>query len=163
MMKLNTILCPTDFSKAAAYAFEAAAAMAHDHKAHLVVVHVMQPMIVYGEMMIPPPPPEPEDAKAKIWKEFHKLEAAYPRVRDLRVETRIAEGDPAVCILEAAREVGADMIVMGTHGRTGLGRLLMGSVAEEVLRKAPCPVMTVKSGDGTLVPEAKPELVETRS
>jgi nucleotide-binding universal stress UspA family protein len=57
----------------------------------------------------------------------------------------LAEGDPAAEIIRAAQETGAELIVMGTHGRTGLQRLLMGSVAEQVLRKASCPVLTVKA------------------
>jgi nucleotide-binding universal stress UspA family protein len=61
------------------------------------------------------------------------------------VERRLEEGDPIGEILRAAAEVPCDLIVMGTHGRTGLARLLMGSVAEEVVRKAPCPVVTVKT------------------
>jgi nucleotide-binding universal stress UspA family protein len=143
MLKLESILFPTDFSKPSMYAFEAAAALARDHGARLVILHVTPPMVVYGEM-IPPPPPSPEETVSKIWEAFHNLEAADPKVRDLRVETRVEEGDPAYGILAVAKEIGAGMIVMGTHGRTGIRRLLMGSVAEEVLRKAPCPVMTVK-------------------
>jgi nucleotide-binding universal stress UspA family protein len=54
-------------------------------------------------------------------------------------------GDPAAEILRVAQAVKADLIVLGTHGRTGLGRLLMGSVAEQVVRRAPCPVVTVKA------------------
>jgi nucleotide-binding universal stress UspA family protein len=143
MLKLETILFPTDFSKPSEYAFEAAAALARDHKARLIVMHVTPPVIVYGEL-IPPPPASPEEYVAKIWEAFHKLEAAEPRVRELRVETRVEEGDPAWGILNVAKEENVSMIVMGTHGRTGLRRLVMGSVAEEVLRKATCPVMTVK-------------------
>jgi len=60
------------------------------------------------------------------------------------VEHRLEEGDTAKVILDVALEIGAGLIVMGTHGRTGLGRLLLGSVAEQVLRKAPCPVLTAK-------------------
>jgi nucleotide-binding universal stress UspA family protein len=60
------------------------------------------------------------------------------------VEHQLAEGDTAREILEVAREHGAGLIVMGTHGRTGLGRLLLGSVAEQVLRQSSCPVLTVK-------------------
>jgi nucleotide-binding universal stress UspA family protein len=60
------------------------------------------------------------------------------------VEYRVQHGDPAVEILGVAREASCDLIVMGTHGRTGLGRLLMGSVAEQVVRKAACPVLTIK-------------------
>src|SRR5205814_2627344 len=64
---------------------------------------------------------------------------------NVRAERRFEEGDAAGTILRVARELPADLIVMGTHGRTGLGRLLMGSVAEQVVRKASCPVMTVKT------------------
>jgi nucleotide-binding universal stress UspA family protein len=156
MLKLNTVLCPTDFSAAGGFAFETAAALAHDHGARLVILHVTQPMLVYGDMMVPPPEPTPEEWKEKMWETFHKLEKADPKVRELHVETRVAEGDPALWILETARDVEADMIVMGTHGRSGLTRLLMGSVAEEVLRKATCPVMTVKAGNGTLAAKAAP-------
>jgi nucleotide-binding universal stress UspA family protein len=60
------------------------------------------------------------------------------------VEHRLGQGDPATVIVNIAQDAGAGLIVMGTHGRTGLGRVLMGSVAEQVLRKAPCPVLTVK-------------------
>jgi nucleotide-binding universal stress UspA family protein len=67
--------------------------------------------------------------------------------RDLKcpVETRLERGDPASEILRTADEFGADLIVMGTHGRSGLGRLLMGSVAEAVLREAPSPVLIARS------------------
>jgi hypothetical protein len=68
-------------------------------------------------------------------------------------------GDPASAILRVTQELPADLIVMGTHGRTGLGRLLMGSVAEQVVRKAPCPVVTVK----TPLPEKKASEVPTGS
>jgi len=64
---------------------------------------------------------------------------------EVRVERQVGEGDSAVEILRAAQDLKADLIVMGTHGRTGLGRLLMGSVAEQVVRKAPCPVLTVRT------------------
>jgi nucleotide-binding universal stress UspA family protein len=69
-----------------------------------------------------------------------------PSDRETRVQHLLAEGDPATAILRAARDNHCDLIVMGTHGRTGLRRLLMGSVAEQVVRKAPCLVLTVKAG-----------------
>jgi nucleotide-binding universal stress UspA family protein len=68
--------------------------------------------------------------------------APSPRVT---IEHRLLEGSAATVITETASETGADMIVMGTHGRTGLSRLMMGSVAEEVLRRAPCPVLTIRA------------------
>jgi hypothetical protein len=65
----------------------------------------------------------------------------------MTVEYRLVEGEPVREILRAARETACDLIVTGTHGRSGLDRLLMGSVAEQLLRKAPCPVLTVKARD----------------
>src|SRR5262249_27158268 len=74
----------------------------------------------------------------------HKLHQVAIAGSDVKVEHRLVEGFAAEGILNAAKEAKADIIVMGTHGRTGFNRLLMGSVAEEVLRKATCPVLTVK-------------------
>jgi nucleotide-binding universal stress UspA family protein len=77
------------------------------------------------------------------------LEAIRERMEgpDLKcpVEARLERGDPAAEILRTADEFGAELIVMGTHGRSGIGRLLMGSVAEAVLRDAPCPVLIARS------------------
>jgi universal stress protein A len=83
----------------------------------------------------------PEMDKDRVREQLLQVQAHDPRVR---LEHRFAEGDPAAEILRATEECRCDVIVMGTHGRTGLSRLLMGSVAERVLRKAPCPVVTVK-------------------
>jgi nucleotide-binding universal stress UspA family protein len=83
---------------------------------------------------------------------FEKLKALGPIDSAVRVERVLLEGDPAAGILEKAREMPCDLIVMGTHGRTGVGRLLMGSVAEAVLRRAPCPVLTVKDPFGPMPP-----------
>jgi hypothetical protein len=76
------------------------------------------------------------------WQEFERLKLADP---SLRVQFRVAEGSPADEILRTAHGNKVDMIVLGTHGRGGLRRAIMGSVAEKVLRLAPCPVMTVNS------------------
>lgn len=144
MFTLDTILYPTDFSKPSEYAFPLACSMARDHGAKVIIMHVAPApaTMVGGEMMVPLPP---VDYKAQLWESFRKLQATEPRARELRIETRLAEGDPAYEIVAAAKEIGADLIVMGTHGRSGFGRLVLGSVAEQVLRKAPCPVLTVKS------------------
>jgi nucleotide-binding universal stress UspA family protein len=110
---------------------------------------------------------EPEEYKERLWAEFHRLEASEPGIRDLRVETKLVEGSPAKEILKAAREIKPELIVMGTHGRTGLGRLLMGSIAEKVVRKADCPVLTARtplvpeSASGTLFPQEPRALVSS--
>jgi nucleotide-binding universal stress UspA family protein len=141
MFPVKTILHPTDFSAPSISAFEMAGALARDYSARLILFHV-QPVAASPELE----PLQPRnDYKEKLWEEFRKLQESDPRIRELRVETVLREGHPAVEILRMANEIGCDLIVMGTHGRTGLGRLLMGSVAEQVVRQAICPVLTIKS------------------
>jgi nucleotide-binding universal stress UspA family protein len=112
----------------------------------LIVVHVAAPLVTpYGDMILS----EPVEVTFQELKE--KL-LGLKGPDKVPVEHRLEEGDPATEILRTARDCGCDLIVMGTHGRRGLSRLLTGSVAEQVMRKAPCPVVTVK----TPFPEASP-------
>jgi nucleotide-binding universal stress UspA family protein len=141
MMLIRTILHPTDFSEQAQHAFAAACSLARDHSARLVVLYVRAPSVVaYGELgpIVSDPIQTPADVEAS-------LAALHLPDPGVEVEYRTAEGDPAAEVVRLAGVVGANLIVMGTHGRTGLGRLLMGSVAEAVLRRAPCPVLTLKA------------------
>jgi nucleotide-binding universal stress UspA family protein len=139
MLSIRTILHPTDFSESSGPAFELACALARDYSAALVVAHVVPPTRVFAPdgIAVPFPTEEPYEARAQ-------LARVRPTVGGVEVEHRLLEGDPAEMILKLAREVRADVIVMGTHGTGGLTRLLVGSVAESVMRKAPCPVLTVK-------------------
>ncbi len=138
MLALQTILHPTDFSDRSDYAFRLACSLARDYNAHLVIVHVLAPPVIgYGEGVIPP---EPDLMRAEA---RHQL-ASLAAPSELRVERQVIEGDPVTEILQVADEVDADLIVMGTHGRTGMGRFFMGSIAEQVLRRASCPVLTLK-------------------
>jgi universal stress protein A len=134
MLSLGTILHPTDFSENSEFAFRLACALAWDYKARLVLLHVAPvPMVIYaGGAVMPDTWPNIEEAKAKL----RDLEG---HARGIRVESQVMEGDPVDMILRAAEETHSDAIVMGTHGRTALTRLLLGSVAESVIRKAPCP------------------------
>ena len=141
MKRFLTILHPTDFSKGSDVAFQYACELARDYNARLVVLHTQEPvstMIPEGGL-IPMDLPDPGDADHK---RFDAIQAAGPGVR---LEKLFREGAATATIVETAIELKADLIVMGTHGRTGLGRLVLGSVAEHVLRKAPCPVLTVKT------------------
>ena len=95
--------------------------------------------MAYGGGELPAPLPEPDSARVATM-----LEAVKPRDAALPVARRLAMGAPAAEICRIAAEEGADMIVMGTHGRTGVMRLLMGSIAESVLRHAPCPVLVYR-------------------
>jgi nucleotide-binding universal stress UspA family protein len=138
MLSIKTILHPTDFSPRAEYGYQMACALARDYGAHLILAHIKPlPAVVYGEFGAIPPAPEEtlEGLKTRLT-EF--------KPPNLTVEYHVVEGEPAAEIVRFAVERKADMIVLGTHGRTGIGRFLLGSVAEQVMRKAPCPVLTVK-------------------
>jgi nucleotide-binding universal stress UspA family protein len=144
-MQLRTILHPTDFSDRSDYAFRLACSLAADHGASVVVLHVaappshpFAPPAAHGDL------PDRERADGfydEVAGLLRRLRAPGPGVP---VRHRLEEGDPVDEIVRASRELGCDLIVMGTHGRAGLGRFLLGSVAEEVVRRAPCPVLTVK-------------------
>jgi nucleotide-binding universal stress UspA family protein len=140
MLRIRTILHPTDFSKHSDYAFQLACSLARDYGARLIIVHVAEPPLpIYGEGLVLPPPQVPKEPL------LAKLDQLLPQDPKLQAEHRLLEGDAATGIRRAAQESKCDLIVMGTHGRTGLGRLLMGSVAEQVVRTSSCPVLTVKT------------------
>jgi len=136
------ILFPTDFSHTGDAALDLATSLARERGATLLIVHVEEPPAAYGggEMYYGMPDPATEDLK----KMLTEIVPGDPQVHH---EHRLITGDPAVAIARLAEQEGVELIVMGTHGRTGLLRLLMGSVAEAVVRRAPCPVLTLKQPD----------------
>ena len=146
MPAFRRILHPTDFSRASAPALRRAVSLAKVCRAPLVLLHVMtppSPFIVegtplssYAELLIL--------ARRSARRRLAALLARTRRGR-VRVQAVFAEGLPADEILRAARRARADLVVMGTHGRTGLSRVFMGSVAERVVREAPCAVLTVRA------------------
>ena len=138
MLAIRTILYPTDFSPLAYHAFEVACALAHDYKARLVLLHVHEPLVPMGELV----PTEPAGYREALLRDLQALKPAQTIATDYRLE----EGAVAKEILRVANETKCDVIVLGTHGRSGLGRILLGSVAESVLREASCLVLTVKTG-----------------
>jgi universal stress protein A len=139
MLRIATILHPTDFSPRSEHAFHLACSLARDHGGRVIVLHVAEPPVVgYGGAITPPPEGDWKALEAQL----RRVQAPGARVP---VEHRLEEGDPVAEILRVAREGNCDLIVMGTHGRTGLAHLLMGSVAERVVRKATCAVLVVKS------------------
>jgi nucleotide-binding universal stress UspA family protein len=140
MLPIRTVLYPTDFSESSNFVFRLACTLAQDYGARLVVAHVAEPPApIYSDgVVIPLADVDEEPLRAELLQ-------LVPREPKVRVEHRLAKGDAAKEILRLAKETQADVIVMGTHGRTGLARVLMGSVAEQVVRKAPCPVVTVKN------------------
>jgi universal stress protein A len=135
MQQIKLILVPIDWGEPSNRAFQLAAALAREHDAQLVVLYAVPlSAVMYG--------PPPENYLDHLLEELRRIQPSDPKTR---VKHLLVEGNPVAEILRAAEETKCDLIVMGTHGRTGLNRLLMGSVAEEVVRKAPCQVLTVKS------------------
>jgi nucleotide-binding universal stress UspA family protein len=135
MLPIRQILVPIDWSASSVRAFRLATSLAREHGGRLLLLHVVPlPAVMYG--------PPAESYLDHLREELDRMKGSDPGVG---AECLLAEGDPARAILSAVREGRCDLIVMGTHGRKGLNRLLTGSVAEEVVRKAPCPVLTVKA------------------
>ena len=146
MATIRRILHPTDFSSASRAALARAVELAKANRAELVLAHVMTPYVpITGEGYMPP----------RLWAEMEASTRAHARKQidalaarakkaGARVKTLLLEGVPHERIARAAKGQRADLIVMGTHGRTGLARFFVGSVAERVVASAPCPVMTVR-------------------
>jgi nucleotide-binding universal stress UspA family protein len=136
VINVRKIVYATDFSSYSNQAYFHAVALAEGHGASLTVVHVYTRE---ADGVLSGPAAEKERA---YWR--GQLEQIRPLDPHISVQHVLLEGDPAQEIIGLATESAADLIVMGTHGRTGLERFLMGSVAEKVLYGAPCSVLVVK-------------------
>jgi len=147
-MKLyRRILHPTDFSKASKPAFERAVSFAKQEGAELLLVHVMVPPAPFvGDGYVSPKTYEDIEAAARRSAES-QMQAVLARAKKagVRAVGILAEGAPFDEIVRTAKRKRADVIVIGTHGRTGLSRFFLGSVAERVVQFAHCPVLTVRS------------------
>lgn len=145
---LGIILVATDFSETADLALDRALELAASHESEITLVHVMQadlPPLAAPEMIVVPPNFEEMLREACVG----GLSQAASRVREagLRVSTHLEQGRAASQIAACADAIAADLIMLGTRGNTGFKRLLLGSVAEEVVRIADQPVLTVHPGD----------------
>ena len=147
MSRLRTIVHPTDFSRASTPAFKRSVEMARNNRAELLVVHVLAPAasIVMADGYVSPKVYEDMDqaARAGAQKQLRKLVEQAKR-SGVRVKPLLLEGIAPERIAQAARSRKADLVVIGTHGRTGFARFFLGSVASRVLAIAPCPVLTVR-------------------
>jgi nucleotide-binding universal stress UspA family protein len=142
MLSIKTSLSPVDFSECAEHALQYALAFAKAYGAELHLLHVVEP-VPYGAGA--------EGFEVNLVDDMRKfgterLTALTERVQSqhAQVVSQLATGAAFVEIVRYAREHDADLIVIGTHGRTGMSHLLIGSCAERVVRKASCPVLTVK-------------------
>jgi nucleotide-binding universal stress UspA family protein len=143
MIEIRRILCPTDLSDLSRRAFEHAVALARGYESEIKVVHVLEPIL-----------PGPGPTFYPSWKVLNpgvreQIEGEMAAMTSpaaesgVSVDCSVREGGATNEILEEARTLPADMVVMGTHGRSGFERWFLGSVTEKVMRKAPCPVLTV--------------------
>jgi len=145
MIRIEKILYATDFSSYSNQAYFHAVALAENHGAVLTVVHVYVPGVKPAGGV-----PRGQTEQEYWHEQLEQIRPVDPRIPVYHV---LLEGDPAAEIVRYARHTGIDLIVLGTHGRTGLERFLMGSVAEKVLREAPCSVLVVKLPKGIPVAE----------
>lgn len=152
MATFSTILHPTDFSEASDLALRMAYQLARDYSARLVLLNIVEPPVYFGELGAGFNAPE-EDRKLAE-KRIATLLEPDPKVA---IERLVREGMAAAEIVREARERPCDLIVIGSHGRTGIGRVLMGSVAEDVARKASCPVLIVRTHHDIAATEATHE------
>lgn len=146
MSRIRRILHPTDFSKASSAAYKRAVEMAKSNRAELLLVHVLTPAIpMAADGYISPQVYEDMANATRAVGQKH-LAALVRKAKQggARVKGLLLEGVPHERIAQAARSRKADMIVIGTHGRTGFAKLFLGSVASRVLAVAPCPVLTVR-------------------
>lgn len=149
-INIKNIMCPTDFSECAEHALAYAQLLSEICDARLQLLAVFEPF-TYSQGS------ELFESQYDMANAAMEIEAAFKkqlndRVTSLKskvdkVSGNFAVGRPFMEIIKVAREEKADLIIMGTHGRTGLEHVLMGSVAEKVVRRAPCPVLTVKHPD----------------
>jgi nucleotide-binding universal stress UspA family protein len=137
VIHIKKILYPTDFSSYSNQAYFHAVALAESHKASLTVLFVYNP-----DSTTTPGSQGDEVADRSYWQGL--LEQIRPINPDIAVSHVLLEGDPASEIVRYGRDASIDLIVMGTHGRTGVERLVLGSVAEKVLRDASCSVLVAK-------------------
>ena len=150
--KLDLILVPTDFSDLSCEAFSWATLLAEEFKAKIVIVHVISARAAVDMTAQPGNPWE-----SVLEREDNAMSESFQSClqsnigQTVETQTLVEVGLAAEKITEAAKEKDADMIIMATHGRTGLSHALIGSVAEKVVRQAPCPVLTIRPKGEPLV------------
>jgi universal stress protein A len=145
-MEIRSILLPTDFSECGNYALSYAASLARRFRASIICLNVIEPIVPtvgYSGMTEPLPIDITEQLEDSAERELPKL-AECDACSGLEVEELVVHGEAASEIVRVAAERKVDLIVISSHGRTGLGRILFGSTAESVVRHAPCPVLVVK-------------------
>lgn len=142
MVKIKVILCPIDYSKGSLVALDYAMHFALRESAKLCLMHVVDVRHLEGYAPLEVSRPDSETI-GRIKEELGERVPGDVKGK-IDVETVVSVGIPVVEIINTAKDKGADVIIMGTHGRTGIAHVIMGSVAENVVRRSPCPVLTVR-------------------
>ncbi len=145
-MQVKSILVPVDFTENSRNALRYASELARRFEASVSALHVIPDEEVAGVYIQKRSPERIEELQAGVKEEFDKF-IPEDVAKDVRVQKLIRVGEPYVEVIRQAKEGKADLIVMATHGRGGISHTLLGSVAEKVVRKASCPVLTVKHSD----------------
>jgi nucleotide-binding universal stress UspA family protein len=145
MIEIKKVMVPVDFSRESMLAAKFAVSIAMEYGAELFVVHVVRPMNPTVRASVP----DFEALQATVMKSAQEdLDKVIPgeiKKSLKKVNEILLEGEPHIEIPEKAKELGVEMLVIATHGRTGLSHVLLGSVAERVIRHAPCPVLVVRN------------------
>jgi len=146
MTRIRRILVATDFSKTSAKALAGAIDLAKAQRAKLTILHAYVPLVpLVPEQYIEAGTWDRIDTESRRWAERQLVKlAARARKSGVRATPALVIGDPSRQIVRTARSLRADLIVVGTHGRQGLTRFFLGSVAERVIATAACPVMTIR-------------------
>lgn len=156
MKNINRILVPVDFSVCARAALDAALYMAERHDAAVELLHVYEPPFDLGNVpiQVPGSPPQPIGDYIRF-QVRQNLDNLLEDVKDGKVvvKGRLVTGRVEQEVARIANEEDFDLIVMGTHGRRGVARFFLGSVAERILREAPCPVLTVRANEDEVAQE----------
>ncbi|MBL0331783.1 MAG: universal stress protein [Chlorobiota bacterium] len=146
MITINRILCPVDFSDESKDTLQYAIEFARNSGAEIVLLNVLPSESMYSYDTYVVPMSVLESTRKSAEEELDKLALKVKsELVNSKIITEIADGNPADSITESAKRNETDLIIMSSHGRTGISRLLLGSVAELVLREAHCPVMVIKS------------------
>lgn len=154
VFKLNRILVPVDFSDCSRKALQYALPFAKEFEASILLLHVVTPFLPPAEMAMVDVSELELKMRESGGRELAALRAAV--AKEAPVETALRVGRPDTEIVRAARELDADMIVISTHGRTGLAHMFMGSTAEQVVRRAGCPVFVVREREHEFVDTEPP-------
>ncbi|HKT80110.1 MAG TPA: universal stress protein [Vicinamibacterales bacterium] len=154
MIEIRNILCPVDFSEFSKHAIDNAAAIANWYGSSITLLHVFRPIpaVAYAGAVTPLEPVVLTDEdRQRLASELRQF-AGFDHLAGVQMRTAVREGDAVAEILDEAGRMKADLLTVGTHGRSGFERFLLGSVTEKLLRQATCPVLTVPRRQADAVP-----------